>query len=102
MTVTSGYMLMVLEDETVHAAQSPADMADLIERRSAYALALGPRLRDLGRMRPSREGMRVYPTRVESGPFAPALGAYYWIDADSLEDAARLATDCPTLPSDEI
>jgi len=98
----SGYMLMVLEDETAHAAQSPADMADLIARRARYAEALGNRLRDTGRMRPSREGKRVYPARVENGPFSPALGAYYWIEADSLDEAARLAADCPTLPSDEI
>ena len=98
----SGYMLMVFEDESAHAAQSPADIAALLDRRARYAEALGTRLRDSGRLRPSREGKRVYPARVETGPFLPALGAYYWIDADSLDEAARLAADCPTLPSDEI
>ena len=98
----SGYMLMVLEDESAHAAQPPADIADLIERRARYAEALGGRLRDTGRLRPSRVGKRVYPARVENGPFSPALGAYYWIDAESLDEAARLAAGCPTLPSDEI
>jgi hypothetical protein len=97
-----GYMLMVLEDENVHAAQSPAQIAELIARRARYAEALGAKLRDTARLRPSREGKRVYATRVENGPFAPALGAYYWVEADSLDDAARLAADCPTLPSDEI
>ena len=97
-----GYMLMVLEDENVHAAQSPAEIAELIARRARYAEALGGKLRDTARLRPSREGKRVYPARVETGPFAPALGAYYWLEADTLDEAARLAADCPTLPSDEI
>jgi hypothetical protein len=97
-----GYMLMVLEDENVHAGQSPAEIAELVERRARYAKALGDKLRDTARLRPSREGKRVYRARVENGPFAPALGAYYWVEADSLDEAAKLATDCPTLPSDEI
>lgn len=98
----SGFMVMVLEDERAHAAQSPAEIADLLARRARYAAELGDRLRDAGRLRPSREGKRVYATRVEDGPFAPALGAYYWIDADDLDDATRLARACPTLPSDEL
>jgi len=98
----SGYMLMVLEDEAAHAAQTPKDIADLIDRRAQYAKSLGDRLRDTGRLRPSREGKRVYAERVEAGPFTPALGAYYWVEADNLDDAAKLAADCPTLPSDEI
>ncbi|MBV8760184.1 MAG: hypothetical protein JO257_23025 [Deltaproteobacteria bacterium] len=95
-------MLMVLEDEAVHAAQSPAEIAQLLERRAHYATRLGDKLRDAARLRPSREGKRVYPARVEAGPFSPALAAYYWIEAASLEAAAALATECPTLPSDQI
>jgi hypothetical protein len=98
----SGYMLLVLEDESAHAAQTPKDMADLIERRARFADALGDKLRDTSRLRPSREGKRVYQDRVEAGPFTPALGAYYWVEADSIDEAAKLAADCPTLPSDEI
>ena len=97
-----GYMLMLLEDENVHAAQSPAEIADLIARRARYAASLGDKLRDTARLRPSREGKRVYATRVEDGPFAPALAAYYWIEAASLDEAAALAKECPVLPSDEI
>lgn len=97
-------MLMVLEDEDVHAAQTPKDMADLIDRRGHYADALrrGGKLRDTARLRPTREGKRVRIERVEDGPFAPALGAYYWIEADTLDEAAQLAASCPALPSDEI
>lgn len=95
-------MLLVLEDEDVHAALTTKDMSDLIARRASYARALGGKLRDAGRLRPSHEGKRVYARRVEVGPFTPALGGYYWVEADNLDEAAKLAADCPTLPSDEI
>ena len=100
----AGYMLMVLEDERAHAAQTPKGIAELIDRRARYAddLRRDGKLRDAGRLRPSREGKRVRTQGVEDGPFAPALGAYYWVETDSLDDAARLAEACPTLPSDEI
>ena len=103
----SEYLLMVLEDEGAHAAQSPKAMAELIEKRARFAddLRRAGRLVDAGRFRPSREGKRVRPNRVEDGPFAGedhALGAYYWVKAESADDAAKLATNCPTLPSDAI
>lgn len=105
--MTAGYMLMVLEDEAAHAAQAPHEIADLIERRARFAeqLRRDGKLRDAARLRPSRDGKRVRPQHVEDGPFAEqgkALGAYYWVDADSVEEAAQLAAACPALPSDEI
>src|SRR5512146_1128366 len=101
------FMLMVLEDETAHAAQPPNEMAALIEHRAAFAdrLRRDGKLRDTGRLRPSREGKRVRPEQVEDGPFAEngkALGAYYWVEASSLEEAVTIAAECPTLPVDEV
>ena len=101
------YMLMVLEDESAHAAQSPKAMAELIDERAKFieGLRREGRLRDSGRLRPSTEGKRVRPKQVEDGPFAEegkALGAYYCVEAASAEEAAKLAMRCPALPSDEI
>ncbi len=101
------YMVMVLEDEAAHAAQPPQAMAELIEKRARFAddLRRAGQLVDAGRFRPSREGTRVRPNRVEDGPFAgedKAFGAYYWVKADSVDDAAKVASNCPTLPSDAI
>ena len=105
--MSKSYMLMVLEDEGAHASQSPKAMAELIDERARFAAGLRRegKLRDSGRLRSSREGKRVHPQRVDGGPFAEdgkALGAYYLVEAESVEEAARLATSCPTLPSDEI
>src|SRR5690348_5648235 len=105
------HMLMVLEDEDAHAAQSPREMAELIDQRARFAdgLRRSGRLRDSGRLRPSKLGKRARRdgerVRVDDGPFADdgkALGAYYCVDASGVEEAAQLAAACPALASDEI
>lgn len=105
------YMLMVLEDENAHASQPPHATAELIEKRRAFidGLRRSGRLRDSGRLRPSKEGRRTRRagTRVEvqDGPFVEggkALGAFYWVEAESADEAAELALACPTLASDAI
>jgi hypothetical protein len=104
-------MLMVLEDEAEHAAQSPTVMAELIERRAAVAgrrRGAGQR-RDHGRFRPSQEGKRARREgerlAVDEGPFAEdgrALGAFYWVEAAGVEEAAALALEYPALASDQV
>jgi hypothetical protein len=105
------HMLMVLEDEDAHASQSPGRMAELIDQRTQFAdgLRRAGKLRDSGRLRPSKHGKRARRDgerlRVDDGPFADggkALGAYYWVDASSVEEAAQLATAYPALASDDI
>jgi hypothetical protein len=105
------YLLMMREDEQAHASQSPQAMSELIERSAAYAdeLRRAGRLKDIGRLRPSKEGKRVHRVgdrlEVAGGPFAQegkALGGYCWVQAGSLDEAAELAAKAPGLPSDEI
>jgi hypothetical protein len=105
------YLLMVLENEDAHSAQSPKAMAELIDERAAFidGLRREGHLRDSGRFRPSKEGKRVRRDgaglHVQGGPFAEdgkALGAYYWVNAPNVEEAAALAQKCPTLPTDDV
>jgi len=105
------YMLLVLEDEAAHAAQPPKAMAELIEKRARFGDGLrgAGRLKDAGQFRPSNEGKRVRRASerltVESGPFVEggrSFGAYYWVDARSIDEAAELANDCPSLETDEV
>src|SRR5215475_11062927 len=105
------YMLMVLEDEAMHAAESPKNVAELIDGRTRFAdeLRRGGKLRDGGRLRPSKEGKRVCrdgeQLQVHDGPFAEegkALGAFYLVDAAGVDEAARIGSACPALSSDEI
>jgi hypothetical protein len=99
------YLLITLEDEAAHAAQSPHEIAELIARRAQFddELRRAGSLRDAGRLRPSREGKRVSAARVEAGPFEQkALSAFHWIEAGSFDEAAQHAVSYPSLPSDEI
>jgi hypothetical protein len=106
----SDYLLMVHEDERAHAAQAPKAIAELIVQRAQFAedLRRAGQLRDSGRFRPSREGKRVRRRgddhRVDDGPFPGdhGLAAYYWVDAQSLDDAAALASRIPALASDQV
>jgi hypothetical protein len=105
------YMLMVLENEAEHAAQSPTAVARLIEERAQFVgrLRSAGKLRDHGRFRPSKEGKRARRQgarlAVEGGPFTDdgkALGGFYWVQAASVDEATHLATEYPALPSDQI
>ena len=105
------YLVMTLEDEHAHASQSPKAMSELIEKSATYAdeLRRAGRLKDRGRLRPSKEGKRVRREgarlEVRDGPFAEegkALGGYYWVQASSLDEATELAAQAPVLPTDEI
>ena len=103
----SDYLLMVLEDERAHAAQAPRAIAELIVQRAQFAdeLRRAGQLRDRGRFRPSREGKRVRRRGdVDHGPFPGdrALAAYYWVEAQTLDDAAALASRIPALASDQV
>jgi hypothetical protein len=108
--------MMTREDEHAHASQAPTAMSELIEESATYAdeLRRAGRLKDSGRLRPSNEGKRVHVVpaasagdrlEVRDGPLTEegkALGAYYWVQASSFDDAAELAAKAPLLPTDEI
>src|SRR6185436_7475421 len=105
------YMLMVLENEAEHAAQSPTVMAGLIEQRARFVdrLDRAGKLRDHGRFRPTKEGKRARRDgarlAIEGGPFAEngvAMGAFYWVQASDVAEATQLAIECPALGSDQI
>jgi hypothetical protein len=102
------FLLMVLEDEAAHAARSARDIAELVARRASFAdeLRRAGVLRDRGCLRPSKEGKRARRVgdrvRVDDGPFAPALAAYFWIDVADVDEAARFAAACPALASDVV
>jgi len=107
----SDYLVMTLEDESAHASQPPKAMAELIEKSAAYAEGLrrDGRLKDRGRLRPSKEGKRVRREggrlAVHDGPFAEegkALGGYTWVQANNIDEAARLAEQAPILATDAI
>jgi hypothetical protein len=103
----SEYLLLITEDESAHAAQSPAAIAELLAARVRFTdeLRRSELLRDHGRFRPSAEAKRVRcapELQIEDGPFAPALAGYVWVDVASADEATRLAAAYPMLASDAV
>ncbi len=73
-------------------------MSELIEASATFAgdLRRAGRLKDSGRLRPSKEGKRVRREggrlEVEGGPFgeeSKALGGYYWVEEPELQPEER-------------
>ncbi|MFO0628656.1 MAG: YciI family protein [Polyangiales bacterium] len=114
--MTSGdFLLLVFEDEAAHEALPPWEMAAHLDAQDRFAATLRARgaLVDGGRLRPSREGRRVrgegaHPAgkpALERGPFdgeSLALALFYRVRAATLDEAAALIADCPTLAADVI
>lgn len=102
------FLVMVLEDEAAQASRSPREIVELVAARGRFGdqLQRDGVLRDRGCLRPSSEGKRARRVgdrvRVDDGPFAPALAAYYWIDVADVEAAARVAARCPVAASDVV
>jgi hypothetical protein len=96
------FMIMILENEAEARQLAPSEIKALVEGRSAYAQRLrqSSAYLDGERLRPSVEGSRVRvrdgEARIENGPFGETpLGAYYLVEADSLDSALTLAEACP-------
>jgi hypothetical protein len=98
----SQFMIMIHESEAAEAALGSAETQALLEARAAYERDLRGAAAhcDGERFRPSAEGRRVRrrdgQVQVEAGPFEEkALGAYYIVEAPSLDAAVALAQSCP-------
>ena len=105
----SQFMVMIHEHEATESALGPADTQALLEARVAYEQNLrdASAYRDGERFRPSAEGRRVRrregQLQVDVGPFEEkAFGAYYVVEAPSLDAAVALARDCPVSPGAEL
>jgi hypothetical protein len=102
------YLLLLREDPNQYASLSPDDMQALIERYRRWSNALaqqgrlveGHKLADEGgkRLRASADQ-----AIVTDGPYAELkdlIGGLFIIQAESYDDAVRLARDCPHLHTD--
>jgi hypothetical protein len=105
----SQFMVMIHDSEAAEAALTPSATKALLESQAAYEQKLRAASAHLDgeRLRPSDEGKRVSrphgPPRVDAGPFADrSLGAYYVVEAPSLDAAVELAQEYPVAPGAEL
>ena len=99
------YMLLLHDDPSSFGTLSPADIQTVIEKYMAW----GKRLRAAGIITESNKLTEApgrvmrgqgSSARITDGPYSETkevLGGYYIIVADSYDEAAKRAADCPQL-----
>jgi hypothetical protein len=96
------FLLILSED--VGLVASAEDHGRLVQRTGEYVMRLvgEGRVRGGGLLRPAQEAKKVRSrdgqTRVLDGPFAEGkevIAGYLVIEADSLDEAVKIASDCP-------
>jgi hypothetical protein len=97
------YMLLITWDERAGMARDPAADQAEVKEHGAFVEALGPRLLEGARLRPTSEAARVRVRDgkhgVTDGPFAEtkeALGGYYVIECQDRAEALQWAARCPS------
>jgi hypothetical protein len=97
------YLLLIHWDERLAKGLGPADEEAMIEAHGAFRAALGARLLDAARLRPTAEGRRVTmrdgKRAVTDGPFTETkevVGGYYLIECAGPDEAADWAARCPS------
>ncbi|MGE5156435.1 MAG: YciI family protein [Betaproteobacteria bacterium] len=97
--------LLILSEDTELVA-TDADRARLAQQTGEYAMRLvgEGRLRGGGQLRPAHEARvirgRGGDTRILDGPFTEAkevIAGWMLIEAGSLDEAVRVAADCPNV-----
>ena len=103
------FMVMILENEAEGRKLAPTEIKALVEGHARYERKLRARSAYLDgeRLRPSSEGKRVGTRdgqpRIDAGPFGDkALSGYYVVEAEGLDDAIKLAEECPMPPGAEL
>src|SRR5438270_11125108 len=100
------YMILIRENEADQQRMAPSETKALVEAHAAYVkhLRASDAYRDGERLRPSAEGKRVHPRKVEAGPFGDeqSIAGYYLVKADTLAAAVALAEPCPMAPGDTL
>ncbi len=98
------YILMIHEDEAQFEKQSDAEMGEVMGRyqRFGEALAKSGQMRGGERLQPVATATTVRVREGEillsDGPFAETkeqLGGFYIVDAESLDEAIKLAAQIP-------
>lgn len=97
------YLILIYEDEAPYAAADQALIGSVMEAHNAFmaankaAIVSGNALQPQGTATTVRRSEAGDPV-ITDGPFAEtkeALGGYYVIEASDLDEAIRIAEQCP-------
>jgi len=91
------YLVLIYEDEAGWAAGGPAAEAGL-QAHNAFAQEYGDTVLGGNWLQPTSTATTIRDGVVTDGPFAEtkeALGGYYLVEADDLDQALAIAKDVP-------
>ncbi|MBS2962523.1 hypothetical protein KGA66_05660 [Actinocrinis puniceicyclus] len=97
------YMILLFDDETAWAEASPDEYDRIFKAHGRFqeqCAELGGRIVSSGALQPTSTATSVRGDVVTDGPFAEtkeALGGYYLIDAQDLDQALAIAKLVPVL-----
>jgi hypothetical protein len=103
------FLLILSEDTGVVATEE--DREQLVQRTGEYVMRLvgDGRVRGGGLLRPASEAREIRSrggqTRVLDGPFAEGkevIAGYLVIEAGSLDEAVKIAGDCPNVEAGSV
>ena len=95
------YMILIYENESGYASASPDTFASVLDAHNAFAKAvsdLGATIVNGNALQPTNSATSVRKDQVTDGPFVEtkeALGGYYLIEADDLDQALAIAKEVP-------
>ena len=97
------YMILLFDDEAAWAAAPPEEYDRMMTAHNHFqeqVVELGGKIVNSGALQPSSTATTIRGDVVTDGPFAEtkeALGGYYLIDAQDLDQALAIAKLVPTL-----
>ena len=103
---TASYLLIFRDSNPgVYKAMSPAERQQLLQRWNAWydGLAAAGKLKGGNPLEPEGRVVSFRNDRIIDGPFAEAkeaIGGYFLLTVDSLEEATQIAKGCPSLRGD--
>jgi hypothetical protein len=92
------YLLMIYEDEGSWEAADEQTRQQIFAAHGAFGEKYGARIKGGEALQPVRTARTVRRTSVTDGPFVEtkeALGGFYLVEADSMDEAVEMAKEVP-------
>jgi hypothetical protein len=92
------YLVLIYEREAEYATATPEVFREVMEAHNRFAEQYGSKLRGGNALQATDAATTIRNDVVTDGPFVEtkeALGGYYLIEADDLDEALEIAKQCP-------
>ena len=98
------YLILIAEDENAYAAATPDVYQQVMEAHIRFAEQVpekGGKIVEGRALQPTSTATTIRGDVVTDGPFVEtkeAIGGYFLLSVETIEEAVKIAQDCPGLP----